>query len=226
MISSGLKILVLSGGLLLSLPGVAVQADALFNHAVDLQRPAADFTATVQQLKQVHWLHGLFEQRKYMQVLSRPFVSQGRMLFDAEKGLYWQIDMPVQTGYVINTRGIRAVTAKAAAKPLPMSADIGKLFTAIFAADMQVLGRLFDIYYAHTGYEHAGKSEGLWRIGLKPKRKEIERVLKSISLSGQQYIQTIVIQEFNGDSTEIVFSALSTQADSAIKDADIYLDGK
>lgn len=190
--------------LLMVLPLHYASAGNVFDAPLILSAAPPDFLSTVQQLKKVRLLRAEFEQRKTLRVLSRPFIARGHMLLNVDRGgVYWQINSPVQSAYRIGTQGIETVSAVNAAIALPMSEAIGRMFTAILSADMDVLEKIFELYYQSQADS--------WQIGLKPKRKEMQQFISSITFSGKHYIQHIEIREQQGDSTDIYFSKLSEQ---------------
>ena len=47
-----------------------------------------------------------------------------------------------------------------------------------------------------------------WRLGLKPRSAALAKVFARIELSGDRYVREVRIEEANGDSTQLRFSAL------------------
>lgn len=172
-------------------------------------KPSPEFQSTVSQLREIQTLHADFFQQKNLKILTRPFVSRGRLSFSKQDGdLYWELIEPLKITYLISDKGIKTIdstpnsqTGQAAA--FPFADNIGKMFAAILGGDMDSLRSYFDISYT-------GKKAG-WTIHLKPGNWQIGKVIDHIEISGKEYITRIMIQETGGDTTDIRFSNVVTE---------------
>ena len=148
----------------------------------------------------VQSLEGSFEQGKYIADLDTTLDSGGRFEFDADTGLVWNIQKPVATLLKISAEEIveeqdGEVVMRMDVDDQPMTQAISEVFFAIFGGDWQALSERFSI--------HTLQKEAPWRFELKPKGDMLKSHLKRVELQGEDYLNQLVLEETNGDRTEI-----------------------
>ncbi|GHD48064.1 Outer membrane lipoprotein carrier protein LolA [Marinobacter persicus] len=148
----------------------------------------------------VQSLEGSFEQGKYIADLDTTLDSSGRFEFDADTGLVWNIQKPVATLLKISGEEIveeqdGEVVMRMDVDDQPMTQAISEVFFAIFGGDWQALSERFSI--------HTLQKEAPWRFELKPKGDMLKSHLKRVELQGKDYLNQLVLEETNGDRTEI-----------------------
>ena len=142
-----------------------------------------------------------------------PLVSRGRIVFIRDRGVLWRIEQPYQAAYVLGSDSVTEVTGDGRKKtrPLrevPVLAQIGTVFRAIFQGDTQALEGYFDIA--------PNSQAGRWHIELSPK-PQLARFLKSIDARGGEFLEHLEIIETSGDRSQIDFehSKINAQIDPA-----------
>lgn len=197
-------------GLLVLAPPFGFAADAVepsLDHPV-FQKPLnteheAGFEDVAGQLRQIQILRANFKQEKKIQALRRPLRSQGRFVFSAEKGLYWQTIRPFDTVFVMTPVGIAQksdgkTTMNIRAEEQPVIHGFTEVFLAMFNGDASVLKGKFSLYFQ-------GDTSS-WVLGLVPKGRIMSSMIHHIVLSGDSVVQTVDFVEKNGDITQIQFS--------------------
>lgn len=170
----------------------------IFQQPVDLK--GSDFLTVIQKLQHVNVMRGNFSQRKQIKILKRPLISKGFMLFSNEQGLYWRIESPLNSIMVFTKQGIFEKHNDSVSRQ--KQANIGNLFSAIFAGDIKTLNRHFAIYFSIQADN--------WNIGLMPKTAMLQKVFRKIILKGKQQVEEIFIEELRGDTTLLQFSGIKT----------------
>lgn len=148
-------------------------------------------------------LRGEFTQTKTMQMFNQPLVSQGYFLLAQEQGLHWQQTQPFAVSLVLIKDKLSQQFADQpaeviAAQDNPMIFYFSHLFLSLFKGDVDQLGEQFTI-------EINAKQEN-WSLLLTPKSAPLNKVFANISIQGDEFIESIVLTELAGDSSEIVFS--------------------
>lgn len=135
---------------------------------------------------------GEFEQQKHLKVLRKPLVSQGSFTYHQNKGVIWQTLSPVTSillvneSHLINTQGEQLIPA-----------TFGSVFQAMLGGDLSKLQDSFII---------TAKQGDSWQLQLQPKDAMLQKIIQSIELSGDNEIRALVIQESNGNRSDIHFS--------------------
>lgn len=147
-------------------------------------------------------LRAEFDQIRRSAELERPVLAHGRMLVWREAGVVWQIEQPVKM--VVVLREDITVQIDASGRRRTQRADhdaaaarMGRILGALLNGDTAALEQWFEV---------APRIEGQrWTITLTPRRGATAAFLKSMQVSGDQYVRSVAIDEANGDSTQISF---------------------
>lgn len=149
-----------------------------------------------------------FVQKKKIKGLNKEFISSGKLIFVAEKGMFWQVQKPFEDTFVFTKTGLIQFDDSKKKKQLPSSKhpffkQLTKAFTAAFAGNPKELQKLFTVFYT-------SKESNAWVLGLKPKNANnsspMNDFMTEMILSGDQYLKRISLKEANGDSTQIDFT--------------------
>ncbi|MWN31383.1 MULTISPECIES: outer membrane lipoprotein carrier protein LolA [unclassified Gilliamella] len=144
-----------------------------------------------------------FVQNRYINGLPNPLHSTGKMIISQQFGLWWQQQTPFIMTLKMNEQRMeqriddqkpQIITAESQ----PQLFQFNHLLTAIFTADKEMLTNNFDL----TLSEHNKQ----WTLVLTPKLAPLNKIFKQIILDGQQYLQTVTINDMQNDKTVIVFS--------------------
>jgi outer membrane lipoprotein-sorting protein len=173
-----------------------------------------------------------FTQTKQMQALKRPLITTGRFTYAQSDGVLWQIVQPYHISYVLGEDKIVEIDASGVRKEKDLRevaglAQVGRVFRAILGANASALHSYFDVTAAVNSEQ--GDADK-WLLMLKPRQQQISKSLSLITLSGKQFVETIVIAEASGDTTTLRFKNIQgfkkTQGMAILTDAESQLFGK
>lgn len=155
--------------------------------------PLAEISA---RLLKTEITDGHFDQQKTLKFLTKPLLSSGTFTYHRRHGVIWRTLAPVSSTLLVNQQ--RLLTAHGE-QVLPPA--FGRVFTALFGGDLQVLREGFEI----------GGSNGnpAWMLHLQPKDAQLKKLITAIHLRGDRELHAIDIQEANGSSTRITFEHIS-----------------
>ncbi|HGX5090230.1 TPA: outer membrane lipoprotein carrier protein LolA [Escherichia coli] len=145
-----------------------------------------------------------FDQTRTIKDLPQPLRSQGQMLFARDQGLLWDQTSPFpmqlllddkRMVQVINGQPPQIITAE----NNPQMFQFNHLLRALFQADRKVLEQNFRV-------EFADKGEGRWTLRLTPTTTPLDKIFNTIDLAGQTYLESIQLNDKQGDRTDIALT--------------------
>ncbi len=145
-----------------------------------------------------------FEQSRTIKDLPQPLRSQGEMLIARDSGLLWDQKAPFpmtlllddkRMVQVINGQPPQTITAE----NNPQMFQFNHLLRALFQADRKVLEENFRIDFKDLG-------EDRWSLVLTPTTTPLDKIFASLDLSGATYVESIVLNDKQGDRTAIALS--------------------
>ena len=145
-----------------------------------------------------------FDQTRTIKDLPQPLRSQGRMLIARDQGLLWDQTSPFpmqlllddkRMAQVINGQPPQIITAE----NNPQMFQFNHLLRALFQADRKVLEQNFRV-------EFADKGEGRWTLRLTPTTTPLDKIFNTIDLAGQTYLESIQLNDKQGDRTDIALT--------------------
>jgi uncharacterized iron-regulated membrane protein len=145
-----------------------------------------------------------FEQTRTIKDLPQPLKSSGEMLIARDKGLLWDQTTPFSMKLLLDdTRMVQAINGQ---PPQTITADnnpqmfqFNHLLRALFQADRKVLEQNFHVAFVDKG-------EGRWTLRLTPIVTPLDKIFASIDLAGGQYLDSIQLNDKQGDRTDIALS--------------------
>jgi hypothetical protein len=190
---------------LLCVAGPGVAADAVFSHPATAAELAKLTRPTALSLEKARAVRGKFVQRRYLADLAQPLQSSGVFLFAREAGIEWHTELPFDSQFLLAESGITqrdegGVTLTIKASEQPALAVVSRVFFALFALDLGALSHDFELYGEPRG---AG-----WVLGLKPRAEALGSVFRQAIVSGGTTVQSVVLEDGNGDRSEIVLQAV------------------
>ena len=143
-----------------------------------------------------------FVQTRTMADLGRPLVSRGRLVVWESAGVIWQIEQPIRATHVLRedstleiapdgTRTVRSASDDRGA------ARIGRVLRAVLKGDPRALDEWFDAEAKVSGER--------WTLALLPRQGPMAYFVKSVQLSGGEFLDSVRIVEENGDATQMQF---------------------
>ena len=145
-----------------------------------------------------------FDQTRTIKGLPQPLRSQGQMLIARDQGLLWDQTSPFpmqlllddkRMVQVINGQPPQIITAE----NNPQMFQFNHLLRALFQADRKVLEQNFRV-------EFADKGEGRWTLRLTPTTTPLDKIFNTIDLAGQTYLESIQLNDKQGDRTDIALT--------------------
>ncbi|MBI0679851.1 outer membrane lipoprotein carrier protein LolA [Citrobacter koseri] len=145
-----------------------------------------------------------FDQTRTIKDLPQPLRSQGRMLIARDQGLLWDQTAPFpmqlllddkRMVQVINGQPPQVITAE----NNPQMFQFNHLLRALFQADRSVLEQNFRVDFADKG-------EGRWALRLTPIATPLDKIFATIDLAGQTYLESIQLNDKQGDRTNIALT--------------------
>ena len=145
-----------------------------------------------------------FDQTRTIKDLPQPLRSQGQMLIARDQGLLWDQTSPFpmqlllddkRMVQVINGQPPQIITAE----HNPQMFQFNHLLRALFQADRKVLEQNFRV-------EFADKGEGRWTLRLTPTTTPLDKIFNTIDLAGQTYLESIQLNDKQGDRTDIALT--------------------
>ena len=145
-----------------------------------------------------------FDQTRTIKDLPQPLRSQGQMLIARDQGLLWDQTSPFpmqlllddkRMVQVINGQPPQIITAE----NNPQMFQFNHLLRALFQADRKVLEQNFRV-------EFADKGEGRWTLRLTPTTTPLDKIFNTIDLGGQTYLESIQLNDKQGDRTDIALT--------------------
>ncbi|MCU6667362.1 outer membrane lipoprotein carrier protein LolA [Enterobacteriaceae bacterium H4N4] len=145
-----------------------------------------------------------FEQTRTIKDMPQPLRSSGEMLVARDDGLLWDQKAPfpmllllddkrmVQT---LNGQPPQTITAE----NNPQMFQFNHLLRALFQADRKVLEENFRIDFKDLG-------NGRWSLVLTPTTTLLDKIFASLDLGGAHYLESIVLNDKQGDRTDIALS--------------------
>lgn len=145
-----------------------------------------------------------FAQTRTIKTLPQPLRSQGEMLIAREQGLLWDQKTPFPMQLTLtDSRMVQQINGQPpqviTAENNPQMFQFNHLLRALFQADRRVLEQNFRIDFHDNG-------GGNWALRLTPVTSPLDNIFASIDLEGQTFLNTIQLNDKQGDRTDITLS--------------------
>ena len=145
-----------------------------------------------------------FDQTRTIKDLPQPLRSQGTMLIARDKGLLWDQTQPFPMQLLLDDRRmVQAINGQPpqviTAESNPQMFQFNHLLRALFQADRRVLEQNFRVEFNDAG-------AGRWTLRLTPITTPLDKIFATIDLAGSTYLDTIQLNDKQGDRTDIVLS--------------------
>ena len=145
-----------------------------------------------------------FTQTRTIKDLPQPLKSAGNMLIARDRGLLWDQTSPFPMQLLLDDkRMVQAINGQPpqiiTAENNPQMFQFNHLLRALFQADRKVLEENFRVEFADLG-------AGRWTLRLTPITTPLDKIFATIDLAGSTYLETIQLNDKQGDRTDIVLS--------------------
>lgn len=163
----------------------------------------SDLTSLQQQLSKHDVVRGDFTQLRHLEMFSQPLTSTGQFTLSKNHGLLWQQQAPFAVNLVLTQDKLKQTFADQESKTIsaqenPMAFYFSHVFLSVFHGDTTTLKAQFTLNFS--------QQDDTWQLALTPKNAPLNAVFKTITLSGQENIDRLVLEELRGDNTEILFT--------------------
>ncbi|MHC9005661.1 LolA family protein [Enterobacter adelaidei] len=145
-----------------------------------------------------------FEQVRTIKDMPQPLRSQGEMVIARDNGLLWDQKAPFPMTLLLDDK--RMVQTINGQPPQTITADnnpqmfqFNHLLRALFQADRKVLEENFRIDFKDLG-------EGRWSLVLTPTTTPLDTIFATLELGGATYLESIRLNDKQGDRTDITLS--------------------
>ena len=171
-------------------------------NAVALSKLTRD---TAHSLANAQAVRGRFVQKRHLAGLSKPLESRGDFLFARGIGIEWHTAVPFDSQFVLThdtmtqrDEGSEAVRISAADQPA--LTVVSRVFFAMFALDFDALSQDFRMSGVDGGVNEP------WHLELLPKTAALGSVFKQALVSGDTTVKSVILEDANGDTTQIELS--------------------
>jgi len=142
-----------------------------------------------------------FSQTRSNPALSQPQVSSGQLLFVLGRGMLWQVQAPYQETLAMTGSHSARVDAQGQLQPMRNDrgvSQISQMLQSLLSGQPDEVLRQFDL--------QANGTTAQWTLHFTPKQERMARVLGSIELDGDAFLEGIRIDMQDGTSTRIRFT--------------------
>jgi len=176
----------------------------VFNYPLGQENMAA-FMAISGRLAEHPIVKGTFEQEKVLGRLGRTLKSEGNIIIATGLGMVWDTTKPFPSTLVLGKDYL--IQSRPGGQKTRVSAQGNETFlrladvlNAVFSGNAQGLLENFEVYFS------AGNAVSGWVLGLSPLDKAISTFAARITMSGDEVIRNILINEQSGDITAYTLS--------------------
>lgn len=170
----------------------------------------AQIDQVVKRLSDIAVVQGGFNQQKKLQGLAYSLNAQGQFIFWRGQGLYIATEKPffsamtITGGDIINWQQNGTGTIAAEQSGL-IQREVNKTLLAFFSADIALIQQRFVADWVFA--------QDQWQLTLTPRLDLIKKNMRSAVMTGDQFLQKLVVTAANGDETTIAFHS---QVESAL----------
>ena len=161
----------------------------------------SNFTQVQAELSKQSNISGNFKQIKIIKLLSQPLVSTGHFSLSKQYGLQWLQTTPFKSRLMVTQNKIvqqleNNPPTVLTQKQQPIIFSFSNIFLNVFNGNISQIRQYFDVDFSGN-LQH-------WQLTLKPKDSPLNKAIKQIQLSGDQYIRLIRIEDTQNNQTQII----------------------
>lgn len=183
---------------------------SLLSSAAIVAQPITTLAQLQQQLQQQTLIRGNFTQIRRMALFDSPLQSNGLFLLNKEHGLLWQQQHPFAVTLVLTNDKLSQTFAHQSPQIIteqenPMAFYFSHVFLSLFNGDTSRLQQQFSLQFTVLNPSTKTPDSSNWQLQLTPKNSPLNQIFQTITIEGNLFINTLVIQEIRGDQNEIHF---------------------
>ncbi len=160
---------------------------------------AGDLETINKKLLKPEFLQAAFTQNKFLKILTMPLVSNGTFWISQKNGVVWLMEKPAHSQIVITPTRV-SFSDNQTQKTAKSMEYVGKILQGLLSGDLAKINEQFNITIKNTG-----DANNNWLVELEPKSLLLRKGIQSISMTGNIYIDQLILHEATGDRTEINF---------------------
>ena len=195
-----IKLIVLTAMISFISSSLQAEEDDVFRFPVSHNDPSLH--EALAQFSKYEISRGEFTQVKNIARISKTFESSGTYVFSSHYGIIWKVIHPVQSTLVLTENRIIQISRDGTRACTDVSDDrtfrnFSSAILSVFCGDIESIDNHFIIYFIPG--EHV-------TIGLKPKDPLMKNIIKSLILQGNNYLESLVLEESTGNSIHYFFT--------------------
>lgn len=149
-----------------------------------------------------------FVLQKQIPRLNIPFETSGNMIFDRQLGLFWQQTSPFSQIIKANRDRIKLSMGNAPAQVItraeqPKIFQISQVIDDIFNGNLNKVNDNFTVIIPPS-------DENTWQLQLTPKSVSLNKKIEKITVTGDEFIQTVEVIEPTSGKTVVYFANHNT----------------
>ena len=151
------------------------------------------------RLSNTEIIYGEFQQEKHLKILRKPLLATGIFTYHPNKGVIWKTLTPAPSLLMLNNTRLLTNQGEQA-----IPAAFARVFQALLGGNLHAL--INDFTMTGTSQQTA------WQLTLIPKDALLQKIIRSLVLSGDKDVQTLEIDEVVGNRTHIALSHITHPA--------------
>lgn len=158
----------------------------------------------IKRLSEIQFVQGKFNQQKKLQGLTHVLKSQGHFIFWRAHGLYIATEKPFFNAITITGSDIinwqqNGVGNLSTEQSGLVQREINKTLLAFFSADISLIQQRFIATWVFE--------KNQWQLTLTPRNDLIKKNMHAAVMSGDNFLQKLVVTAANGDEITIEFNS-------------------
>lgn len=148
-----------------------------------------------------------FVQTRTSSLLTTPAITRGTLVFARDHGVIWQVRTPQPQGYVYGRQRSARLdgdgnVVSLDSQPSAVTRQINELADAFMHGDISGLASQFAMSVTGTANR--------WQVALTPTQPQIAQAVRSLTLSGDTVVRTVVLETRRGESIKWQFDKVRT----------------
>ncbi len=149
-------------------------------------------------------ISGTFRQTRTVMKINRAFRSTGTFEISKADGVLWNVEKPFASKMRLTDSSIVQIDAEGnqtvlSSKDNAIFNEIAQTMRAVFQGDFTVLQKRFDIYLVQD------RKKKSWRVGLAPREKMVQGVIRTIELKGSRDLEEVHLVDGEGNKLDYEF---------------------
>lgn len=167
---------------------------------------AFDLIELNQLLSQPSTVRGHFRQERFLRSLPNPIIGEGQFVLRVEDSLLWHLQEPFDEKLKVSKSGVQRWNGQ---KWIQNTASSGQSKNHI-TLFMDLLAGRTEALDTHFTLQLSGDKQA-WHLRLIPNSLLMKKIFNKIDIEGSNVVQSIVLDEKQGDKMRLLFSDIQTE---------------